>query len=248
MRVKSILLSGLRQASALTLRGNQFYCPLCEGRYRKFLPAGVIPRPNARCPGCDSLERHRLLWLTLKVLWETCTITKGGRMLHVAPEEAIAHKLQQDYDYLSVDLDGNNVMQAMDIRAINLPDDRFDAIVCNHVLEHIPEDRKALAELYRVLKPGGWASIQVPIVGEITQEDLSITDPKERERLYGQFDHVRQYGKDFKLRLEEAGFKVLIIPKAECLSPDILEKLSVECETEVWICLKNYKTPESANY
>lgn len=239
MKVKSLLLSGLRQARALTLRGNQFYCPLCEGVYRKFLPAGVIPRPNAICPGCESFERHRLLWLTLQALWETRTITKGGRMLHVAPEAAIAKKFQEDYDYLSVDLDGSNAMQAMDITAINIANGNFDAIVCNHVLEHIPEDRKALAELYRVLKPGGWASIQVPIMGETTQEDLSITDPQEREQLYGQSDHVRQYGKDFKLRLEEAGFKVLVIPKEELLNPDILAKISVESEIDVWICRKS---------
>lgn len=220
------------------LQGDRVYCPLCQHRFKTFLPAGVIPRPNARCPRCYSLERHRLLWIALQTLWQSGTLKLGGNLLHVAPEPALAEQFQRAYDYLSVDLDGHKAMQAMDICAISLPDHSVDAIVCNHVLEHIPDDRKALAELYRVLKPSGWASIQVPMSGEVTQEDLSITDPSERTRRYGQADHVRQYGRDFYDRLKTAGFEVLIIPKAAIADTTTLETLAVDCETEVWLCHK----------
>ncbi|AFY82280.1 class I SAM-dependent methyltransferase [Oscillatoria acuminata] len=219
------------------LKGDNFYCPLCDTGYKLFLSAGVIPRKNARCPGCNSLERHRLLWLVLETLWESKQIAKGGFLLHVAPEFSLAKKLKKSYEYLSVDLDGNLAMQSMDITDINLPDETFDAIIANHVMEHIVNDFKALQELYRVLKPGGWASIQVPLRGEITQEDFSITDPKQREKLYGQSDHVRQYGYDFKERLTNVGFKVLVFKK-ESFDSKTIEKISVECENEVWICRK----------
>jgi SAM-dependent methyltransferase len=156
----------------------------------------------------------------------------------MAPEPCIAFYLKQQYDYLSVDMNPANAMQQMDICAIPFPEASFDAIVCSHVLEHIPDDMKALYELYRVLKPTGWASIQVPMVGGQTQEDLSITDPRLRAKLYGQADHVRQYGRDFQKRLESVGFQVTIISKSELAQPEDLKKLSLDSESEIWICHK----------
>jgi ubiquinone/menaquinone biosynthesis C-methylase UbiE len=126
----------------------------------------------------------------------------------------------------------------VDITALCFPSECFDVIVCNHVLEHVPEDRKALSELHRVLKKGGWGSIQVPIKGKETQEDLSVIDPAERERRYGQFDHVRQYGEDFRDRLQEAGFDVLELRKGELLDSAALERLSVDCEQSVMLVRK----------
>ncbi len=158
--------------------------------------------------------------------------------MHVAPESCLAEKFRKEYDYLSIDLDGKRAMMAMDLTATAFADEAFDAIVCNHVLEHVPNDKKALQELYRVLKPGGWASLQVPIKGDLTREDLSITDPKERLRLYGQEDHVRYYGHDFADRLQEAGFEVLLLPKSDLLASDELERISVACEYEVILCGK----------
>jgi len=113
-------------------------------------------------------------------------------------------------DYLTADLNPEQVMVKMDITAIQYPDKTFDAILCNHVLEHIPDDRKAMSELHRVLKPGGWAILQVPVskVLEQTYEDSTITSPQEREKHFGQKDHVRIYGKDYSQRLKEAGFEV----------------------------------------
>ena len=240
MKLKTLALELYRPLRAIALTGDRFYCPLCEGRFRAFLPIGVVARPNARCPWCDSLERHRLLWVALQQLWQDGKIRRGGKLMHVAPEASLARRFRQDFDYLSVDISSDTkAMQVMDIRRIPLPDQTFDAIACHHVLEHIPEDAQALSELYRVLKPGGWASIQVPMAGDVTQEDLSITDPAVRQRLYGQPDHVRQYGRDFQQRLEAAGFQVQIYSKQAICTDESLERLSVECETEVWICLKN---------
>jgi ubiquinone/menaquinone biosynthesis C-methylase UbiE len=126
----------------------------------------------------------------------------------------------------------------MNVSELTFPSETFDVVICNHVLEHVPDDRKALSELYRVLKKGGWGSIQVPMKDEITFEDLAITDPRERDRLFGQDDHVRQYGLDYLDRLREAGFEVLVFKKSEIESPEELERLSVSIENEVVLVLK----------
>ena len=228
----------IKKARILTLRGSRFYCPICERSFRKFYKSGVNPRPNVRCPGCGSLERHRLLWVALCNLQDKGIIQVGGRLLHVAPEPCLADKFKKKYDYMSIDLDAKNAMMAMDLTAMTFEDNSFDAIICNHVLEHIQDDRKAIKEIYRVLKFGGWASIQVPMRGDITREDLSITDPKERFRLYGQNDHVRYYGRDFVERLGKVGFEVLFIQKGDLLEPDKLKRSSVDCEREVILCRK----------
>lgn len=129
-------------------------------------------------------------------------------------------------------------MMSMNVSELTFPSETFDVVICNHVLEHVPDDRKALSELYRVLKKGGWGSIQVPMKDEITFEDLAITDPRERDRLFGQDDHVRQYGLDYLDRLREAGFEVLVFKKSEIESPEELERLSVSIENEVVLVLK----------
>ena len=223
---------------AFALKGHRYYCPICEKSFRKFLKSGVIPRQNARCPSCHSLERHRLFWVALCHLQQKGEIKWGGKLLHIAPEDCLAEKFMQKYDYLSIDLDDRKAMLAMDITAMTFEDETFDAIVCNHVLEHIPDDRKAIKELHRVLKPSGWASIQVPMKGELTQEDLSISNPVERTKLYGQRDHVRYYGYDFINRLGNAGFQVQQISKNELLKPEELERISVGTENEVVLCKK----------
>ncbi len=231
----NVVLRGIgRRLRAFLLRGSRFHCPLCAGNYRRFLPAGDPPRENAVCPGCTSFERHRLLWIAFVMQWQKGAFRAKGRMLHVAPEPVLAKKFDQRFDeYVSIDLDGKRAMEAMDVTALTFADQYFDAVVCNHVLEHVPDDRTAIAELYRVLKPGGWGSIQVPMKGDITHEDPGVTDPQERHRLYGQDDHVRRYGNDFMDRLRDAGFEVLILPKQELAGPEMLDRLSVACEDEV---------------
>lgn len=238
MPFRKFLKIAVRKLRKVTLRGDRFYCPICVQGYKKFFDFNLHARPMVICPGCASLERHRLLWAALKKLWASNELKRGGRLLHVAPEVALEPKFRKEFEYISIDLDGSQAMMAMDITALDFPDGHFDAIVCNHVLEHVPDSRMALAELFRVLKPGGWASIQVPMVGEKTIEDLSITDPRERERLFGQDDHVRQFGRDFLGHLEEAGFEVLVLPKEKIFAHDVLAKASVDHEYEVVLSLK----------
>lgn len=231
--------SGMVARARMTLyRGNKYFCPLCRTSYSSFLSMGKLRRPNARCPGCGSLERHRLLWVSIEHLYRQGVLKKGGRLLHVAPEDCIAKRLRDDYECISVDMYGLEVEARADITSLCFPDACFDVVICNHVLEHVPEDRKALSELYRVLKPGGWASVQIPIDGEKTLEDLSIVDPAERERLYGQSDHVRQYGKDFVDRLQAAGFSLFQLRKQDLLAPLELDRFSVECEEAVILGIK----------
>ena len=121
----------------------------------------------------------------------------------------------------------------MDIANINYPDKSFDVIICNHVLEHIVDDKKAMHELYRVLKPGGWGTINVPMSGDKTLEDPTIKDPKDRLRIFGQEDHVRFYGEDFIDRLKEAGFLVTVIKKEDIVTPGEDKKYSLAIENEV---------------
>lgn len=195
--------------------GTACYCPICDSSIRQFQPTGKVnsnPRLNARCPVCNSLERHRMIWLYLKQ--ETNLLSsEPKKMLHVAPEECLMEKFAQlsHIDYLTADLI-NPAMVKMDLTDIQYPENSFDIIYCSHVLEHIPDDLKAMSELARVLDPNGWAILQVPIDRDETFEDPSVIDPLERERLFGQKDHVRSYGRDYQQRLEQSGFKVKVIP------------------------------------
>lgn len=228
----------LRLIRKLRWGGNKFYCPLCEAGFSSFWPSGRPVRHNARCPVCGSLERHRLLWVALRLLWERGTLKPEGRLLHVAPEPCIREHLAERYDYVSMDMHAASTMVRTDITSMCFPDQCFDAVICNHVLEHVPEDRKALAELFRVLRHGGWASIQVPMEKGSTREDPAVVAPADRERLYGQGDHVRQYGDDFRDRLREAGFELIELEKAELLDAHALEKLSVSTENSVILVKK----------
>lgn len=190
--------------------GSKYHCSICKGRFRKLLDYGVIKRTNAKCPRCGCLERHRLLWLYLEN--RTDFFRAPLKILDIAPPKYFQDKIRkhEKIDYLSADLSSASTMVEMDITDIQLPNDQFDCIICYHVLEHIPDDKKAMKELYRVLKPGGWAIIQSFSDNKLekTFEDPSITSPEERERLFGLSDHVRVYGRDYKERLEGAGFTI----------------------------------------
>lgn len=186
------------------------YCPLCRRYERGFEPHGVVPRPDARCPHCGALERHRLIWLFMTSRTNLCD-GRPKRMLHVAPEQAFEKPMSAvpGLDRLTADLAPGAMVQ-MDLTDIHYPDATFDVIYCSHVLEHIPDDRRAMREMFRVLKPGGWAILQVPILRDVTFEDPSVTDPAERLRLFGQDDHVRVYGLDYADRLRAAGFRLKV--------------------------------------
>jgi SAM-dependent methyltransferase len=188
-------------------------CPICGHRAAAFLDYGVKrPLPDRRCPRCGSLERHRALWLHLRDLG---VFDRPTRMLHVAPEPFFAERLRRhpSIDYLSGDLASPTAMVRLDITAIDAPDGSFDLVYAGHVLEHVPDDVGAMAEVHRVLRPGGTALLPVPMWGETTREDPGVTDPAERERRFGQADHVRMYGHDGVLedRLRSVGFAVEVV-------------------------------------
>ena len=198
----------------LYFKGNRFTDPIDGSSYRKFLPYGYQNlRQNALCPGTLSLERHRLLWLYLDR--KTNFLRDAIRVLHVAPEQVFYRKFKSfsHWDYTTIDLHSPLADVKADICALPFEDNTYDFILCNHVLEHIPNDLKAMEELYRVLKPGGTAILQVPLEEgrENTFEDDSITDQQERTHIFGQYDHVRVYGQDYYNRLQEVGFKAIPI-------------------------------------
>ena len=192
-------------------------CPLCGCQRRKFLPYGyVTSRENAVCPNCLSLERHRLLWLWLV---RESDIGRGAmalpKMLHIAPEVALMRKFKKMYAstpdrYVTADLESPLADMHFDVQQIPLEAESFDAVICNHIMEHVEDDGKALRELYRIMRRGGWGVILSPVEleREKTFEDDTITDPAERTRIFGQYDHRRIYGRDYAARLREAGFEV----------------------------------------
>jgi SAM-dependent methyltransferase len=192
--------------------GDRVECPVCNARFRKFLPYGrKPPRENALCPNCLSLERHRLLWLFLQE--RTSFFTASLKFLHIAPEICFIHRFEKldNLEYITADLESPLARIKMDIHQIPFENNTFDVVMCNHVLEHVEDDIHAMKEILRVLKPGGWAIMQVPFMGknlEITFEDKTVRTPSQREKVFGQRDHVRIYGKDYPDRLRNAGFRV----------------------------------------
>ena len=195
----------------LWLKGSRYTDPIDGKNFRSFLPYGYEkPRENVLSPSTLSLERHRLLWLFLKN--NTRFFSEPAKLLHFAPEQAFYKRFKglAHLDYTTTDLNSPLATVKADICDLPFEDNAFDVILCNHVLEHIPDDQKAMQELFRVMKPGGWGVFQVPqdLNRKETFEDPNITDKKERARIFGQYDHVRIYGKDYFNRLREVGFQV----------------------------------------
>ena len=196
---------------ALFYKGNKVECPVCSARFRVFLPYGRKSRSNALCPRCLSLERHRLIWLYLKR--KTDFFTKKSKLLHIAPEHCFIDRFEKlpNLEYITADIESPLAKVKMDAHDIPFEEASFDMVFCNHVLEHVTDDIKVMSEIFRVMKPGGWGILQIPLffpLAEKTTEDPTITDPKIREELFGQDDHVRKYGLDYADRLRNAGFNV----------------------------------------
>ncbi len=192
-------------------RGDNVECPVCEHTFRKFLPYGNQGIENRLCPFCLSLERHRLIWKFLKE--ETEFFTANWKVLHLAPEQPFLTRFKAlpNLDYITADLVSPLADVKTDIRDMAVfEDNTFDFFMANHVMEHIDEEQKALKEILRILKPGGTAILQVPTdyTRETTYEDPSITSREAREKHFGQYDHVRLYGRDYPERLRKAGFEV----------------------------------------
>lgn len=208
-------------------RGDRYTDPIDGKSFKSFLPYGYgIVRENVLSPSTLSLERHRLLWLYLNR--ETDLLTRPQSLLHFAPEQCFYKRFRESetITYTTTDL----LSPLADVKAdiCNLPfeDNSYDFILCNHVLEHIPDDETAMKELYRVLKPGGKAILQIPLENDrdITFEDDSITDKEERARIFGQYDHVRVYGMDYFDRLRSIGFQVDAVDYTAHLSTDEVDK------------------------
>lgn len=228
--------------------GKAVFCPVCEKNFITFLPFGVRKRANAQCPGCYSLERHRLMWMYLNS--ETDIMSgQGKRMLHVAPEVQFFNIFSgtstiEYFPGAKYDLEFPDEYPAgtknLDITDIAYDDNFFDVIYCSHVLEHVPDDAKAMDEFYRVLKPKGWAILQVPIDNNLltTYEDATITSPEERIKHFGQRDHVRSYGRDYKSRLENSGFKVTVVDYLSRFSEEEKFKYGLPHAEDIYYCEK----------
>lgn len=187
-------------------------CLICNWKGEKFLDyVRKYGRTNKNiiCPKCGSHPRHRMLYFLLK---KTLPRTKKIKLLHFAPEKCISNlfKYYKNIEYLTADINEKDVMIKENIENLSFEDCSFDIIICSHVLEHVENDKKAIEEMYRVLKYNGTAIIIVPINlnNNETYENQDIICEEEREKQFGQIDHLRLYGKDFKERVEEFGFKL----------------------------------------
>lgn len=253
-QIYSPLLDSYRYLKSMKYVGDEFECPFCGGGFSKLFPAGFeLPvlkerkvvgayyRLNATCPRCFSLDRERLLYLFLKTK-RHYIFEENIKLLHVAPEKQLRRVFMShsNIDYLTADMCSPLADIKMDITNIEQDDNTFDFVICNHVLEHIQDDAKAISELFRVLKPGGTAILQAPISYSIqkTIEDPSITDTKEREKLFGQSDHVRIYGKDYKERLERIGFSVNVDDFIAELDQYVVHKYALLRDEKIYVCSK----------
>lgn len=233
--------------------GFNYYCPFCHANLRSLHPAGfsypvlkekqVIAagfRLNSRCPVCNSFERERMMYDFLK---KQDLKNKYWRVLHVAPESNLERVFRsiKTISYDSIDLEPGRADQVMDVQNLKFKDGSFDLVICSHVLEHVPEDIKAMREIYRVLRPGRFAILQVPIspVVERTIEDPKVITPENRAKVFGQSDHVRLYGFDYVDRLISAGFRVETIYYAQKMSRKRACKLSLDHREPLFICWRD---------
>ena len=221
--------------------GNNVDCPICRKSFKKFFPYGREARDNALCTNCLSLERHRLIYLYLKR--ETSIFTKNTQLLHIAPEACLIDifRKSDNIEYTTADLYSPLADIKMDIHNMPFDDNNFDFILCNHVLEHVENDIKALSEIKRVLKKGGRAIVQVPFYHPIpdkTIEDKSITSKADREKIYGQDDHVRKYGKDYDKRLKEVGLKTMVVNQNKFLSNSEQKMYAIDSTESLYVIEK----------
>jgi len=231
----------IRPVLVLWLKGNRYTDPIDGKSFRKFLPYGYEnQRDNVLSPSTLSLERHRLLWLYLKN--ETDFFTAPKKVLHFAPEQAFYKRFrnQKNLHYTTTDLNSPLADVKADICNLPFKDNEFDVIFCNHVLEHIPDDTRAMQELYRILKKGGMAILQIPqdLNREKTFEDDSITDRKERAKIFGQYDHVRIYGRDYFDKLRSIGFTVIEEDYTKKITPELVDTYRLASGEIIPVCFK----------
>lgn len=234
----------VRPVIAFFLKGNTYTDPIDGKSYRKFLPYGYEKiRENVLAPGTLSLERHRLFWLYLKNKTDFFNTERKIKLLHFAPEQAFYKRFKKlkHIDYTTTDLNSPLADVKADICNLPFKDNEFNYIFCNHVLEHIPNDTRAMQELYRVLAPGGIGIFQIPqdLSREKTFEDDSIKDPKERAKIFGQYDHVRVYGRDYFNKLKIIGFEVSEVDYTKSLSDIEIDKFRLAKGEIIPVCKKH---------
>lgn len=240
----------LRKRAQISFSGDDVFCPLCKSSYSKFGPFGLNKRENARCHNCGSLERHRLLALYFQQKFKVFeNVSRKIRLLHIAPEKVFYELFSKHpmIDYFPCDLHPEEfefqdkiAVEKIDVTAIPFESESFDFILCNHVLEHVEDDQLAMTELHRVMVKGGNGIFQVPVEynREKTYEDFSITSPKGRTKAFGQADHVRIYGRDYKVRLKESGFKVLEVDFVSQFSAAEIFKYGLLPSEHIYHCKK----------
>ena len=243
----------VRPLLAFYLKGSTYTDPIDGKSFRKFLPYGYgTQRPNVLSPSTLSLERHRLLWLYLQNETDFFKSNKNSKdpetssglkkVLHMAPEQCFIKRFKKlkHIDLVTADLYSPIVDVKADICDLPFEDNSFDIIFCNHVLEHIEDDKKAMQELYRVLKPKGFGVFQIPqdYSREKTYEDFSITTPEERTKHFGQYDHVRVYGSDYFDRLRTVGFTVKEVNYSEKISGEKMDKYRLMNGEILPVCYK----------
>lgn len=221
--------------------GNKFEDPITGKKYRKLLPYGRInSRPNALAPHSMSLERHRLLWLYLKE--RTNFFTDQLKVLHIAPEYCFIKRFEnlKNIEYVTADLISPWAKVKLDVQDMPFTNSSFDVVLCNHVLEHVPNDQKSMRELYRVMRPGGFGIFQVPIDTSLnkTYEDSNITSPEMREKHFGQRDHLRLYGKDYPEKLRDAGFIVTEDDFVKTLPEEMTKRYALPLNEVIYLCVK----------
>jgi SAM-dependent methyltransferase len=236
----------LQQVSPLAMKffaqlnkGTDVTCPVCQHSYKKFLPYGRIARENALCPNCLSLERHRLMWLFLQE--KTDFFTAKLKVLHIAPEHCFINRFEAlpNLDYITADLESPLAKVKMDVHKIPFEENTFDVVFCNHVMEHVEDDLLACSEINRVLKSDGWGIIQSPVYNlPETLEDKSITDPAEREKVFGQRDHVRKYGNDYAKRLRKSGIRIDENLFVKELKPEKVKQFALPENEIIFVCKK----------
>lgn len=244
------------------LFGKKLYCPVCETTQYAFLPLPANYEADAKrygymhfgmsetmnveqysCAKCGASDRERLFALYFSKRRESGLLPEQTKLLHFAPERAFSAFLEEMRfaDYRTADLGGSAVDDQVDIvRMQRYRDGEWDVFICSHVLEHVLDDRSALQELYRVLKPGGWGIIMVPLMThfELSLEDAGVVDEAERYRFYGQGDHVRLYArKDFLARIEQAGFMVEPLG-AEYFGADVYSRCGITSRSTLYIVTK----------
>jgi len=232
-----------RPILAFLLKGDTFTDPIDGKSFKMFLPYGYgNQRNNVLSPSTLSLERHRLLWLYLNNETDFFTSKIKKNVLHFAPEQAFYKRFrnQKNIVYTTTDLFSPLADVKADICNLPFENNQYDVILCNHVLEHIPDDTKAMQELFRVLKPGGMAILQIPqdLNREQTFADDTITDQKERAKLFGQYDHVRVYGRDYFDKLRSIGFRVVEEDYTHKIVPQLVEKYCLAKDEIIPVCFK----------